>query len=200
MMRCLCIVVIGLCYSSVVFGQHTEESQFNGFVTRSDNESVFLSWEIPDSSSIEYFIVEKSKNGLQWQGLDTVWHDDASYTYADKSPLIGLNYYRIFASGSGRIFYSIIRRAYVGRIDNTVTVYPNPVSKNLRFQMTALAKGRYNAAVYNSTGSLIAGRIIEHDGNNNAVTIALPPVINRGIYRLVLLTKTEFYKQIFLVQ
>jgi len=200
MLRCLCMFVIGLCSSLFLYSQSAEDSKFSGFITRSDNENVFLTWEIPDSSDIQHFVVERSKNGLQWSALDTFLHSSTTYSYADRQPYMGLNYYRVQALGNGKTYSSIIRRAYVGKVENFVTIYPNPVNGNLNFQMTALAKGRYNAAVYNSSGYLITGRMIEHDGNNNAVSLSLPQTISSGIYRLVLKTKNQFYKQIFLVQ
>ena len=192
--------VIGLCSSLFLYSQSAEDSKFSGFITRSDNENVFLTWEIPDSSDIQHFVVERSKNGLQWSALDTFLHSSTTYSYADRQPYMGLNYYRVQALGNGKTYSSIIRRAYVGKVENFVTIYPNPVNGNLNFQMTALAKGRYNAAVYNSSGYLITGRMIEHDGNNNAVSLSLPQTISSGIYSLVLKTKKQFYKQIFLVQ
>src|SRR5690349_15118364 len=113
MLRCLCMFVIGLCSSLLLYSQSAEDSKFRGFITRSDNVSVFLSWEIPDSSDVRHFVVERSKNGLQWSTLDTVIHASNTYTYADRQPFTGLNYYRVQAQGNGKLYSSIIRRAYV---------------------------------------------------------------------------------------
>jgi hypothetical protein len=175
-------------------------AQFTGFVTNSNNEYVYLQWQVTDSSDVQYFTVEKSRNGVQWQTLDTIVRNGNSYAYIDSFPATGLNYYRIQAAGSGKLVYSISRRAYVGVIDNFITVYPNPVNKNLRFEMSALTRGKYRASVYSLNGVWIAGQVIDHDGKDNYVTISLPPVLGKGIYWLVLMTKSEFYKQNFLVQ
>ncbi|MCW3116615.1 MAG: type sorting protein [Chitinophagaceae bacterium] len=200
MLRFIGIIAISMLCCSDVFSQDTGTINFTGFVTRSDNENVYLLWEVPDSSNFEYFIAEKSNNGVRWETLDTILHNGDSYLYTDKSPSTGLNYYRIKATANGKIFYSISRRAYVTKIDNSIPIYPNPVNKNLSFQMTALSKGRYQAVVYASNGVKIAGQVINHDGKDNYVTIALPAMISKGVYQLVLLTKNEFYKQNFLVQ
>src|SRR5690242_20573324 len=127
MRRYLCMFVIGCCSGIALSAQSAEESKFSGFRVRSNNVSVFLSWEVPDSAGVEQFIVERSKNGLQWKTLDTVSHAAPAYSYSDDFPAIGLNYYRVQASGGGKNFSSIIRRAYVGKIENIVTIYPNPV-------------------------------------------------------------------------
>ena len=200
MLRSIGVFIVTVLCRFVAFSQDTSNVNFSGFVTRSDNENVYLLWDVPDSSDFEYFVVEKSNNGVQWKILDTVLHNGISYRYTDNTPAVGLNYYRIEATVNGKLFYSISRRAYVSNIDNSIPVYPNPVNKDLRFQMTALSKGHYQAVVYASNGVRIAGQSINHDGKDNYITIVLPPLISRGVYRLVLLTKNEFYKQNFLVQ
>ena len=200
MLRSIGVFAIILFSCVTVLSQDTGNQNFAGFVTRSDNVSVYLLWEIPENSSWDYFIAEKSSNGVQWSTLDTIVHNGTSYMYTDKKPSSGLNYYRIKAAGMGKIIYSISRRAYVNTIDNSIPVYPNPVNKNLGFQMTALSKGRYQAVVYSSSGERITGKLINHDGKDNYITIALPSIMSKGVYRLVLLTKNEFYKQNFLVQ
>jgi hypothetical protein len=176
--------------------------QFTGFTAQSNNEHVYMQWTIKDSTAeLQYFTVEKSNNGVQWKTLDTIFENsNAYYSYTDSLPSTGVNYYRIKASGSDGSLYSFSRRAYVDVIANLITVYPNPVSKSLRFQMAALTKGRYLAAVFSMTGVKIAQRVIDHDGKDNYVTSPLPPVAGRGVYWLVLMTKNEFYKQNFLVQ
>ena len=160
MLRSIGVVAICLFCCCNGYSQDTSPASFSGFVTRSDNQNVYLFWNIPDSSKLEYFIAEKSNNGVLWTALDSIVYDGTYYLYIDRSPSVGLNYYRIRGEGNGRTAYSISRRAYVNQIDNPIPIYPNPVDKNLNFQMTALTKGRYQAVVYNSGGVRIAGQVI----------------------------------------
>jgi hypothetical protein len=202
MLRSLGMFITGiLCYCAA-YCQNASDVQFTGFITQSDNEYVYLQWQVKDSlDEVHYFTVEKSNNGVQWKTLDTVYKNaNAFYNFTDSLPIVGVNFYRIKAAGSDKSVYSFSRRAYVGIVDNLVTVYPNPVNKNLRFEMTALAKGRYHAVVFSVTGIKIAQKVIDHDGKDNYITIPLPPVASKGLYWLVLMTKNEFYKQNFLVQ
>lgn len=201
MLRCFGMFITGmLCYSAACCQDAT--IQFTGFLIRSDNEFVYLQWQVKDSiNEVNYFTVEKSGNGVQWKTLDTIFKSaNTFYNYTDSLPSTGVNYYRIKAAGSDKSVYSFSKRAYVGVIDNLVTVYPNPANKSLRFQMAALTKGRYQAAIFSVTGVKIAQKIIDHDGKDSYITIPLPPITGRGIYWLVLMTKNEFYKQNFLVQ
>ena len=177
-------------------------ASFTGFTTSSDNEYVYLQWQLADSSDIQYFTVEKSSNGVQWKTLDTLLPNNnlVRYFYIDSLPQTGLNIYRIKASAGDKTAYSISRRNYVGIVDNVITVYPNPVKQNLRFEMSALNQGKYRALVFSSAGIKIAEKFIDHDGKDKYVTIPLSPLVSHGVYWVVLMTKNEFYKQSFLVQ
>jgi hypothetical protein len=174
---------------------------FTGFLSATDDENVYLSWQIqqvvPD---LQYFILEKSHNGVIWSVLDTIPASGIQYAYLDGSPFTGVNFYRVRAVGLGKYDYSIVRRIYVGRVENIITIYPNPVFHNLRFQMTAIIKGKYKYAIYNSAGSRLAAGNIDHDGNDNYVTLPLPEQMGKDVFWLVLYSKKEFYKQSFLVQ
>jgi hypothetical protein len=174
---------------------------FTGFTTATDNEKVLLNWQIDQViTELQYFIVEKSRNGVKWKIADTVSLYGTQYNYIDNSPFDGVNFYRLIAKGGNKTNCSFVRRIYVGRVDNIVTIYPNPVYENLRFQMTAIAKGKYDLVIYNSDGTRVSATAIEHDGNDNYVTLHLPKSLQRGIYWLVLYSKSEFYKRSFTIQ
>ncbi|MGC4037501.1 MAG: hypothetical protein QM764_16185 [Chitinophagaceae bacterium] len=164
MLRSIVVFVFVLFYANNNYSQDAGV----GFVTTSDNEYVYLRWQLTDSTHFQYFTVEKSDNGVQWRTLDTVaWNENVpSYAYTDSFPAEGVNYYRIKANTEEKSVYSISRRAYVGVVDNLVTVYPNPVNQNLRFEMSALLKGRYQALVFSSAGVRIAAQLIDHDGKD----------------------------------
>ena len=174
---------------------------FTGFFLRTNNEVAFIDWSIEQvTADLQYFVLEKSHNGVAWQILDTVAVNGINYTYIDNTPYQGVNFYRVRAKGQGKNNYTIDRRIYVGHVENVVTIYPNPVYRNLRFRMTAILKGNYDVVVYNSDGSRISGQTISHDGNDNYVTIALPTTLAKGVYWLVLYSKTEFYKRSFIIE
>jgi len=175
--------------------------QFTGFSLKTDGKKIFVDWSIeqvvPD---LQYCLLEKSHNGVQWQILDTIYINGLSYSYVDDVPFAGVNFYRILAIGSGKHNYSIDRRIYVGRVENIITIYPNPVYRNLRFRMTAMVKGTYAVDVYNSDGSRLAAQKIEHDGNDNYITIPLPEKLSKGLFWLVLYNKHEFFKRSFVIE
>src|SRR6185436_2275136 len=64
--------------------------QFTGFSVKTDSKKVFVSWSIeqvvPD---LQYFLLEKSHNGVKWQMLDTIHPSGLSYSYVDDFPFGG---------------------------------------------------------------------------------------------------------------
>lgn len=174
---------------------------FKGFITTTDNKSVVLHWEIQQViSDLQYFILEKSHNGVNWQIMDTVYTLGTVYAYKDLSPFEGVNFYQVRAAGFGKTHYSIVRRINVGYVENIITIYPNPVYKNIRFQMTAIIKGQYDLVIHDASGARITSKTISHDGNDNYVTMPLPSTMNRGMYWLVVYGRTMFYKRSFMIE
>lgn len=175
--------------------------QFTGFSVKTDNKQVFIGWSIEQVTlDLQYFLLEKSHNGVQWTVLDTTAVAGTDYSKIDDAPFAGVNFYRIRAIGSGKHNYSIDRRIYVGQVDNIITIYPNPVYRNLRFRMTAMVKGNYDVDVYNSDGTRVVAQRIVHDGNDNYVTIPLPEKLSKGLFWLVLYNKHEFFKRSFVIE
>ncbi|MER3497379.1 MAG: hypothetical protein C4308_01450 [Chitinophagaceae bacterium] len=175
--------------------------KFTGFIAINREQEVELRWSIEElNRDVEYFLLEKSKNGVAWQVLDTSLPAGNLYRYVDQSPRDGVNFYRISAYGNGKTNSSFTRRIYRDRVENIITVYPNPVIKNLRFQMTAIPARKYELAVYTANGKRIISGSILHNGEDNFFTFALPAQTGRGIYWLVLFSKEEFYKTSFFVE
>jgi hypothetical protein len=174
---------------------------FTGFSAKTDNVKVALYWTIDNpAAELDYFIVEKSENGVAWTALDTIYKSGVEYLFIDDNPAEGVNFYRVNAVGSGKSSLSNVRRIYKNRVENIITVYPNPVYRNLRFQMTGIIAGKYEIAVYNSDGKRIISGSINHDGSNNYLTFPLPPNLSRGIFQVVIYSKREFYKKSFFVE
>ncbi|HVZ55424.1 MAG TPA: hypothetical protein VG870_02090 [Chitinophagaceae bacterium] len=174
--------------------------ELTGFVAQSDNQRVYLAWQVASGSEAQEFIVERSFNGTPWYPLGTLARAGEQYRFVDASPQVGVNFYRLRAQGHEKTAYSFSRRVYVARIDNFIPVYPNPVRGSLRFQLTALPAGMYRAMVITASGQRIVAATIRHDGTDQYVTLALPAYCTRGIYWLVLAKKNEFYRESFLVE
>ncbi|MFI5152296.1 MAG: T9SS type A sorting domain-containing protein [Chitinophagales bacterium] len=106
-------------------------SQFTCKVKNSN--SVWLQWKTENTSDGDYFIVERSQEGIQYETVGVLKVGEAmnDYGLSDNSPPNGINFYRIRWMGkSGKSVYSRIVQASLSS-DVDFRFYPNPVDKLL---------------------------------------------------------------------
>lgn len=136
------------------------------FVASRHQNHVNLEWSTASELNNDYFVIEKSENGLNWypiQKVDGAGNSSTQIDYHswDDKPLIGTNYYRLKQVDFDQHFsYSNIEVVY---FDSEVTLaYPNPASHEL----TVFRKGStsYDITVYNSIGQQIKLPIHLKDG------------------------------------
>jgi hypothetical protein len=128
---------------------------------------VNLSWLTADEINNDYFVIEKSTDGISWSYLnmvDAVIPSSArfhSYGSTDKTPGTGLIYYRLRqVDTDGRYTYSQIRSV---RINHPVTfsIFPNPGKG--QFTISGLEPG----LVHQIRVLDVAGKLI-HSANINS--------------------------------
>lgn len=175
---------------------------FNG-VTR--DEDIQVKWMVEDDRDIQYYELEKSVNGLNFSAIrqvSSLGGNKSAYQLTDPAPVIGTNYYRIKSYHiNGTVNLSRVFRIYYGKVGNTVLIYPNPCSGNqLTIRLAAVKKGNYKLSVLGTNGQMYISRNLLHDGMDKTIQLTLPAGMNRGLYRLFLIDKVQFYKQSFLVK
>ena len=127
-------------------------------------ESVELSWQTVIEQNNEGFEVQRRGNDGEWTTLDFVeghgtMMEPIRYTYTDAEPLPGINYYRLRqVDNDGASDYSeTIAVAYVSEaIDDTLLVYPNPVTDGTLYLDLPDADGAQKTVhIYTTTGQLV---------------------------------------------
>lgn len=118
-----------------------------GFEAEKNNEGVNVKWTTVNEIKNEYFAVEKSRNGKQWQEVSKV--NGAGYsiklTYyqsQDNKPYEGLSYYRLKqVDFDGQETYSDIVSVEFDYAD-VINIFPNPVHnyQELYFESKILIK------------------------------------------------------------
>ena len=107
-----------------------ELMSFNG---NCENEEVKLSWQTATEHNSDYFEVEKSRDGMDWQVMTTVTAAGNStqmlnYAATDAHAMEGNNYYRLTQVDidGTRKSYDVISVNCSGTSKGYFTVYPNP--------------------------------------------------------------------------
>ncbi len=178
---------------------------FSGFTGACTSNSIKLKWTLQNDVDIIKYEVQKSDNGLSFYPSGLIPSNQlataSSYSFSDKSPIAGTNYYRIkLYNSNGTVSLSNALRIYFGSVGNTLYIYPNPSGSELTVRFAAVNKGKYRLSVYSNDGSRILTMPFEHDGIDKTMKINLPVTIAQGVYRLFLIDRTQFYRQSFLIR
>lgn len=135
----------------------------NFTATNIENRQVKLKWSTATEINNDYFTVERSENGYDFESIGEVAGAGNSafilhYEFDDMEPLNGISYYRIKQTDfDGKFDYSIIRSVNI-RKDNTIVLYPNPASGN--FINLKGIEGKHNIEIYNAIGSIVKKDVI----------------------------------------
>lgn len=109
---------------------------FNALL-HSDN-TVKLDWQTASEINNDYFTIERSQNGTDWEELTSVngagnSSSLLSYQSTDKRPYSGISYYRLKQTDFDGVFeYSRIRSVNItSQVNSGIKIYPNPTNSEI---------------------------------------------------------------------
>ncbi|MFM9950519.1 MAG: T9SS type A sorting domain-containing protein [Saprospiraceae bacterium] len=141
--------------------------------------TVNLHWETASEHNNDRFEIERSVDGTQWPTLGVVYSHDGSsneaqsYTFEDKHPVKGLNYYRLKqVDADGKFEYSTII-AVENANESRIQIYPNPANSEIYIDAP---NEHITYLIKNVTGRMVQTGDIMFD---QAINISALPV---GVY------------------
>jgi len=153
-----------------------------GFIATNINDGILLNWSTATELNFDYFSLQKSSDGqsfyeiaqVQGHGTTNVAH---SYSYEDKSPLIGKNYYRLTSVDFDNYqeTFKVIEQDYTGAKDFMVSptlTDGTSVTFNINFEAS-----NGSVTIYDQLGSPVASYQVNETSN---VLFANP--MKSGIY------------------
>ncbi|MEL7221393.1 MAG: hypothetical protein AAGJ93_08755, partial [Bacteroidota bacterium] len=102
------------------------------------DQTTLLEWQTANEENNEGFDVQRSTDGQHWEKLGFVagngtTQEKQSYNYVDRSPVYGVNYYRLLQRDfDGQTDYSdvvLINSTKDTKWSDQVQVYPNPIAE-----------------------------------------------------------------------
>ncbi len=141
-------------------------------------------WQIAYENNSIGFEIQQSTDVSSWQKIGFVKsqgnsHVISSYTFLDKKPLPGNNYYRLKQIDlDGASTYSKIVMAVFNR--KGISFYPNPATKTITFNMKTVK----TVDIYNIWGKKVLSREVASDLDISTLPSGVYVLdINRGEYR-----------------
>ena len=130
------------------------------------NGFVDLKWSTATETNNDYFIIERSTNGIEFEVLDYVKGAGNSsslleYLDKDENPSEGANYYRLIQVDfdGTRTDHGIRMAQFNANENKPVIIYPNP-SANGVLNMQNRSEETQTVSVYSESGQLLNTRVI----------------------------------------
>lgn len=109
--------------------------QLVNFNAQRNGKKVEINWNVTEEINISNYVIQHSNNSRSFTDIGslnaTANNSSNKYQFTHNNPSTGKNYYRLkIFSKDGTFTYSPVRMVNFN-LDNTITVYPNPVKDKL---------------------------------------------------------------------
>jgi len=169
-------------------------------ITPNDEKKVELNWQTTSEINNDFFTIERSKNGTDWEEriqIDGAGNSSSSLNYSaiDSHPSLGISYYRLMQTDfNGQFEYADIRSVNIERQESSkIEIYPNPVNNQIKIY--ANSTELEDIAIYNTIGQNVTFLTQEIEKYGSKLVIDLSG-LRSGIYYIKTNTTTnKVYKQ-----
>ncbi|WP_276503155.1 PQQ-dependent sugar dehydrogenase [Terrimonas pollutisoli] len=171
-------------------------------VTQSGSSNL-IKWITELESSIEYFELERSENGINFLPINKqAALNNAGpnyYSFSDNSFPPGLNYYRLKIVEDGNIIrYSVIIRTTTDGEKSELKVVPNPVVDNFSLTYLSPDKDRVTIQIKDISGKTVHSMSEEVHKGQNVIYIQNLPTWLSGVYFISVQNKNEIKQAKFI--
>lgn len=127
-----------------------------------ENGTALLKWVTAQEINVDYFVVERSTNGFEWNALGRVPAGQFEYQFEDDQPFSGHNYYRLQRfDRDGTWEYSPVAGIYRAGSGGSLLVYPNPSKGPLHLQLSNTSRCLVDVLIINDLGQFCYQERIE---------------------------------------
>lgn len=155
--------------------------EVTAFEAKTDAQTVALHWKTNNEPNHDYFIIERSLTGENWEEVTRVEPNlNHDYQIVDNQPYVGQSYYRLVAvSKDGIVSYHKIEQVEMNPDTYSLVIFPNPTQSDLYVQY-GLPLSTQQISCYNSIGQQIPIEITQEGSRYVLHTQHLPD----GVYFL----------------
>jgi hypothetical protein len=180
------------------------------FAATPNNNKVNLNWSTATETNNNYFTVEKSKDGSNYDFVAEVPGAGNStsvlnYSSVDNAPYEGISYYRLKQTDyNGHSTYSNLEKTdfIPNSTDFSFNVYPNPsTGENINLSVTANKEQEILVVVYDITGRESYSKVIITENNGENVYAFDPSgKLAQGMYIISATSQQNIYSKKLIVK
>lgn len=156
-------------------------------VNNQQTKSALLKWNTENESGIDSFFVEKSNDGEHYNSIGKIKASNkvkASYSFTDKNPISGINYYRLkIVETGGKSSYSNTEMVVFEGDRALIVVYPNPTTLDAaRVRFSNVPAGNYTIGLFDLNGKNVSLQKIVHNNTNTLYSFTASGNVPKGCY------------------
>ncbi|MFT3704136.1 MAG: PQQ-dependent sugar dehydrogenase [Agriterribacter sp.] len=157
------------------------------------NGSSYLQWETANEINTQNFIVEKSVDGLHFNGISTVaahgnTSTNVSYSYTDTKTnwqLQQVLYYRLkMVDKDGKFTFSDIIIITAHSTINSVSLLPNPIINHAQLTIQSAVSTKTNYLIIDNTGRTVLQDVVYLKKGTNNLSIDFTR-LSSGVYYII---------------
>lgn len=163
-------------------------------------EHIHLEWESENEHLVDYYVPERSKDGIEFQSLgkvETTGQNSSlrqQYFHVDKDVFSGINYYRILqVNKDGTLDYTNTKSLKSQNKEGFPKLMPNPSFGQANLVSPILEGAKVEISLYDYQGKFVRHLLLNEAANNISMDKILEG-INDGIYILDIHVDGERFK------
>lgn len=183
------------------------ENNLTNFKAALVGNTTKLDWQALDNLKVQYFEVERSFDGINFESIGYVTKKNslatkANYSFNDNIITIENHviYYRLKLVSNNGIKYSNVATVTIEpEQKNNVTIFPNPVKDIMQVKVSAIKNAKVRVDIFDPSGKLVITSAATVKKGNNIITVKGVDQQPAGMYFAIIYLGEELFRQKILV-
>lgn len=166
---------------------------------------VLLEWETATEQDNDYFVVQRSTDGIHFENIGMVKGAGNSnttryYHFSDPEPYTHISYYRLeIVDFQGTRDYSSTESVVRNNTDGSIQLIPNPAKESVNVVYTASVQDEYTILINSSRGERMLEKVVEVKKGMQSTHFDVSGLAS-GIYIVQILTKHEVFSERLIIE
>lgn len=147
------------------------------FTAKPKDKTTMLTWATATEINNDYFEIQHSLDGLNFETIGTVkgagtTHEIQEYSFIDKTPKNGLNYYRLRQMDiDGQFEYHKITSVLITSEQNDIAIIPTKVHHQFDIIFGQTMETTAQMTIYNVNGQIVKSTILNIHNNRQTIDV-----------------------------
>ena len=165
------------------------------FNSTCNNGIAYLTWKVLENQYVDYFIIERSFDGQQFEEAGKIFASDKNsgsriYSFTDDVTARGASYVfyrvRLRQQPGSELVSRTIRHDLTGKVRFALQASPNPAKNNFMLRINAGTETSTEIQLYNQQGVCVLKKTVHLMSGNNIFDVDIPPHLPNGYYLIKL--------------